>query len=293
MIVIRTAFGFSTTNIKIIAAIILAEVIAIIALALGMNSFLLFLFLLLFGTTGVIYIVSKYVLRPYDEEVQDRLQNSVDQAMKAEKLKSELITNVSHDLKTPLTAIINYSDLLVKQDKNNEYARIIYEKSRKLQHLTEDLFEVSKAQSGNISVNMENLNLMELINQTMAEFDDSGLEFKINIPPVNIMADGKLISRVFENLIGNIIKYSLPGTRVYIDGEEIGQKVHITFKNIASYEMNFDSSEVMERFSRGDQSRTTDGSGLGLAIAQSYTEACGGRLNIDIDGDLFKVTIMF
>jgi signal transduction histidine kinase len=170
---------------------------------------------------------------------------------------------------------------------------VIHEKSRKLQALTEGLFEVSKAQSGNIPVNLEELNVLELINQAMAEFDPQGVDFRINAPDVNITADGKLMSRVFENLLGNIIKYALPNTRAYIDATKQDGEVWITFKNIAAYEMNFDSSEIGERFSRGDASRTTDGNGLGLAIAQSYVAACGGKLSIDIDGDLFKVTITF
>ncbi|MCK9479071.1 MAG: sensor histidine kinase [Firmicutes bacterium] len=222
-----------------------------------------------------------------------RVEASINKEMKAERLKTELITNVSHDLKTPLTAIINYSDLLVKQDEENEYAKIIHQKSQKLKTLTEDLFEVSKAQSGNIAADMESLNIPELIDQTLAEFDEYTVDFRLSLQNVNIFADGKLMSRVFENLIGNIIKYSLPNTRAYIDAFEKDGKAYIMFKNIASYEMNFKSDEMTGRFSRGDTARTTDGSGLGLAIAQSYIQACGGSLSIDTDGDLFKATIIF
>ena len=291
--VFKTLFDFTPLRIKIIAAVLIAELITFIFtwwLAIDGMTGVFLIFMPLF-TAAALYFIIKHVLKPYDDEVESRLQLSLAKEMKAEKLKTELITNVSHDLKTPLTAIINYSDLLVKQDENNEYAKIIYEKSRKLQHLTEDLFEVSKAQSGNITVNMESLKVLELINQTLAEFDEPTVEFKINIPDVSIIADGKLMSRVVENLIGNIMKYSLPNTRAYIDAWEREGKICITFKNIANYEMNFESSEIAERFSRGDTARTTDGNGLGLAIAQSYVEACGGKLIIDVDGDLFKVTV--
>ena len=292
----KTIFDYTPLKIKIIAAILLAELIAVIAatqLILGSLTFWGFLFLLLAGNIGLAFITFNYVIKPYDDEVNVRLRESLATEMKAERLKTELITNVSHDLKTPLTALINYSDLLLKQDEKNEYAKIIYEKSRKLQFLTEDLFEMSKAQSGNINVNMENLKILELINQTLAEFNEHSIDFKINIPDLTIQADGKLMSRALENLIGNIIKYSLPNTRSYIDAYEEGEKVYLTLKNIANYEMNFESGEMMERFSRGDLARTTEGSGLGLAIAQSYVEACGGKLNIEVDGDLFKAALMF
>ena len=295
VVVGKTIFDFTPLSVKIIGAIIVAEFLAIVSVfvAIGSSSILSCLLLLTLFTAGVLYFLLKYVLKPYDDEVTTRLQASVNKEMKAERLKTELITNVSHDLKTPLTAILNYADLLLKQDDTNEYAKIIHEKSRKLQDLTEGLFEVSKAQSGNIAINKETLNLSELINQTLAELDEHSVEFKINIPDVTITADGKLMSRVFENLMGNITKYSLPNTRAYIDAFQEGGKTHITFKNIANYEMNFDSSEITARFARGDASRTTNGSGLGLAIAQSYVEACGGNLTINVDGDLFKVTVVF
>ena len=280
-------------NAKIVIIVLLAEFITMILSMAFRHSVAMYFALMLFCTAGIIYFITQYVLKPYDDEVRERVQSSLAKEMKAEKLKTELITNVSHDLKTPLTSIINYAGLLVKEDDGNEYARAIYEQSQKLKNLTEDLFEVSKAQSGNISVHLENLSIPELIGQTLAEFDHPDLDFKTNIPSLTIRADGKLMSRVFENLLGNIVKYSLPNTRVYIDACQQKQKTYITFKNIANYEMNFDSGEILERFARGDASRTTEGNGLGLAIAQSYTEACGGRLEISVDGDLFKVTLTF
>jgi signal transduction histidine kinase len=248
---------------------------------------------MLLCAAGSLYFLLKHVIKPYDDEVKARLQSSLSKEIQAERLKTELITNVSHDLKTPLTAIINYSDLLLKRDENDEYAKVIYEKSRKLQTLTEDLFEVSKAQSGNISVTPESLSVSALISQTLAELDAHTVDFKVNAAGAVITADGRLMGRVFENLIGNIVKYSLPNTRAYIDAAETDGKVYITFKNIANYEMNFDAGGMTERFSRGDAARTAGGNGLGLAIAQSYVEACGGGLRIDTDGDLFKVTVTF
>jgi signal transduction histidine kinase len=232
-------------------------------------------------------------------KISQGLKSAVNKEIKAERLKTELITNVSHDLKTPLTSIINYADLLSKEtltpDFANGYASIIKEKSEKLKSLTENLFVLSKAQSGNIPVNIEGLDIGELIHQTIAEIgaeNTNNIEFRLNIENIKAAADGKLLSRVFENLILNITKYSLFGTRAYIDSFARKGKVHITFKNIANYEMNFEASDISERFRRGDESRSTDGNGLGLAIAQSYTEAVGGRFEITVDGDLFKVEVV-
>ncbi len=277
-----------------------------VRLIIGLGSFITMIlvtiaaladaYFILFGifiveAIGLIYILLRYVLNPYDDQLKRINYESLQKAMKAERLKTDLITNVSHDLKTPLTAILNYSDLLVKENEDNEYAKVIYEKAQKLKHLTEDLFEVSKVQSGNIVVNNEELDLGELINQSLAEFDDCALRFKVDIDNIKIIADGRLMSRVFGNLIGNMIKYSLDNTRAYIDATKVGLRTVITFKNVASYEMNFKSDEITERFTRGDISRTTEGNGLGLAIAKSYTEACGGKFDVVVDGDLFKVTI--
>jgi signal transduction histidine kinase len=292
----RAIFAYMPLKLKIFGVVLLAELVAVTA-GVGLyrgDASLPFLLLLFLGTAGVFYLVAKHVLKPYDEEVNSRLKTSLERAMKAERLKTELITNVSHDLKTPLTAILNYSDLLLKEGEDNEYAQIIHEKSQKLKSLTEDLFEVSKAQSGNIQVNSEKLDVAELIRQTLAEFDELQLPFKIRLEEgCCILADGKLMSRVFENIIGNIVKYSLENTRAYIDAAAQDGEINITFKNIANYEMNFEASEMAERFARGDEARTTDGNGLGLAIAKSYTEVCGGRLEVGFDGDLFKVSLWF
>lgn len=228
---------------------------------------------------------------------------SLENQMKSERMKSELITNVSHDLKTPLTSIINYVTLLKRDDLSNEeikdYVGILDRKTQRLKTIIEDLFEASKMASGSVELNIEKVEVTALLNQALAEFEEkiqnSSLTFKINTPKQKIYADldGKKIWRVFENLINNALKYSQPNTRVYIDLSEQENKVILTIKNIASYEMDFDVDEIFERFKRGDKSRHTEGSGLGLAIAKSIVELHGGSLNIEIDGDLFKSIVQF
>ena len=235
--------------------------------------------------------------------MKEGIKKSVDNEMKSERLKSELITNVSHDLKTPLTSIINYVNLLKKQDISQEervaYIEVLDRKSQRLKVLIEDLFDASKMSSGSVELNIEKVDVIALLKQAMGEFDEkiknSSLIFKVNTPSekVYVNLDGKKTWRVFENLITNILKYSLPNTRVYIDLIEEENKVKIIMKNISAYEMEFDVSEIFERFKRGDKSRSTEGSGLGLAIAKSIVELQGGKMNIEIDGDLFKVSIEF
>ena len=235
--------------------------------------------------------------------ISEGLKNSVEKEIKAERMKAELITNVSHDLKTPLTAILNYADLLSKEsltpDYANDYVKVIKEKSSKLKNLTQDLFDISKAQSGNIKVQNERLDLALLIKQALGEAEeklsaaDLDIRFRVTGGAAEIIGDGNLLSRVAENLIGNIVKYALAGTRVYIDLSAAEGQVTATFKNIAGYEMDFEADSLTERFVRGDAARSTEGSGLGLAIAKSYVEACGGQLSLTIDGDLFKVQLTF
>lgn len=231
------------------------------------------------------------------------MQNALQNAIRAERMKSELITNVSHDLKTPLTSILNYSDLLCQEqlapEEANDYAKIIHEKSIRLKNLTSDLFDISKVQSGVERIDCERLDANTLVRQALAELEqsisESGLIIKTNLPDheLFIWADGKKMSRVLENLLGNCMKYAMPKTRVYITVTEENDTVEMELKNIAGYEMNFKAEEIIERFMRGDSSRSTEGSGLGLAIAKSYVEACGGVFNVTIDGDLFKVNILF
>ncbi len=231
--------------------------------------------------------------------IRDGIKKSVEHEVRAERMKTELITNVSHDLKTPLTSIINYAELLNKENltpsEANDYVKIIMSKSQRLKNLTQDLFDISKVQSGNENFNIEKIDVSMLLKQVLGENDKeikkTSLDFKTNIEDeVYVMADGKKLARVFENLINNILKYSMEHTRVYISLKK-NDKAEIEFKNISSYQMDFDEDEITERFIRGDESRSREGSGLGLAIAKSYIEAFGGSLKVRTDGDLFKVII--
>ena len=233
----------------------------------------------------------------------DGMQAALQNEVRAERMKSELITNVSHDLKTPLTSILNYSDLLGKMDltpeEANDYARIIYQKGLRLKNLTSDLFDISKVQSGAEQIISERLDACTLARQALAEQDkavqESGLTVKAAIPEreLPIWADGRKLSRVLENLISNCVKYALKGTRVFLSVTEENGRAIIELKNTANYEMDFAADEITERFVRGDAARSTEGSGLGLAIAKSYTEACGGTFDVSVDGDQFKVRIGF
>ncbi|WP_289681758.1 sensor histidine kinase [Romboutsia ilealis] len=236
-------------------------------------------------------------------EIGETVNIAVEERLKSERMKNELITNVSHDLKTPLTAIINYISLMKKEDIQpkhiNDYVQVLDKRSQRLKILIEDLFEASKIGSNNIELNLEENDINQLLTQTLVEMEDyinkSKLDFIVNTPDkeVYILADGKKTFRVFENIISNILKYSLEKTRVYIDLVESDEKVHISFKNISKYQLNFDPDEITERFTRGDLSRNTEGSGLGLAIAKGLIEAQGGELKVDIIGDLFIVNIDF
>jgi signal transduction histidine kinase len=232
----------------------------------------------------------------------DGLKNAMDSKVKSERMKTELITNVSHDLKTPLTSIITYVDLLKKEGLQSEnagkYLNIIDAKSLRLKALTEDLFEAAKATSGNITVNAETLDVVSLLRQGLGELSDkieaSGLIFRTNFSAEKlfVFADGKLLWRVIENLISNALKYALTGSRVYLDISEASGQVTFNIKNISAYELNVEEEELMERFKRGDASRHSEGSGLGLSIAKSLTELQGGNFHIEIDGDLFKAIIV-
>ncbi len=247
------------------------------------------------------------IFNPLKEELSDiqtGFKRAVDEEVKSQKMKTELITNVSHDLKTPLTAIITYVDLLKREDLTEEerdsYIRILEKKSLRLKALIEDLFEISKATTHNVQMHIEDVDLVNLMKQVRFEMEDkiqdSGLDFRFQLPDEKVILplDSQKMYRVIENLMNNIVKYGLKGSRVYIDlkRQENG-RVIVTMKNISATELNFDPSEITERFVRGDLSRNTEGSGLGLAIAQSFVELQGGTLTIDIDGDLFKAIIIF
>lgn len=227
----------------------------------------------------------------------------VERRMKSEHLKTELLTNVSHDIKTPLTSIINYVDLLKKTDPQpkeaREYADVLERQSNRLKKLLEDLIEASKASTGNITVELAPTDAAELLRQAVGEYSErltaQSLETVLRIggESCTITADGRLLWRVFDNLLGNVVKYAMPGTRVYLDLTEQGGQSSIVVKNISREALNIDTDELMERFVRGDASRATEGSGLGLSIARSLTECMGGRFELSVDGDLFKVTLRF
>ena len=243
-------------------------------------------------------------------KVSEGIALAVNERMKSEHFKTELITNVSHDIKTPLTSIINYVDLIKKEELQDEklqsYVDVLDRQSARLKKLIEDLMEASKASTGNLTVNLEECDIEVLMTQVIGEFEErlqkNQLEVVVNKPdhPVKMMADGRHMWRVLDNLLNNACKYSLPGSRVYISLQEeqtsLQQKQRdavIVFKNISKTALNIPSEELMERFVRGDSSRNTEGSGLGLSIAQSLTELMHGSMKLEIDGDLFKVTLRF
>lgn len=229
------------------------------------------------------------------------LDSAISSEIRSERMKTELISNVSHDIKTPLTSIITYVDLLKNEKINNpkamEYIGIIERKAQRLKVLTTDLFEAAKATSGAIAVELETLDLGALIRQGLGEMNDkisaSGLDFRVSMQeePLYISADGRLMWRVLENLISNAVKYALPNSRVYVDVTADDTNAVLVMKNISAYELNIPANELMERFTRGDESRNSEGSGLGLNIANSLTSLQKGTFQIEIDGDLFKVIV--
>lgn len=239
----------------------------------------------------------------YLNDIAGGFSNAIEENLKSERMKTELITNVSHDLKTPLTSIINYVDLLkaenIENEKAKEYIEVLDNKSQRLKKLTEDLVEASKASSGNIKLTMEKLKVKELIHQVTGEFEDKfearKLETILSYPEENvfILADSRYLYRVLENIYSNIAKYAKEDTRVYVDIVKNNKKVLIAIKNISKEQLNISADELMQRFVRGDSSRNTEGSGLGLSIAKSLTELQGGSFDIYLDGDLFKVVIEF
>ncbi len=240
--------------------------------------------------------------------VEDGLEEAIQKQMKSERMKTELITNVSHDIKTPLTSIINYVDLLKREtaeigkadpDKVTEYLEVLDQKSQRLKILTEDVVEASRISSGNIVLENTKIDLVETLIQIEGEYSEklseSNLKFVKTMPepPVTIFADGRRVWRVFGNLYQNVAKYAMPNTRVYVSLEKEDGKAVFTMKNISEASLNIDADELTERFIRGDESRTTEGSGLGLSIAKSLTETMNGKFDIYLDGDLFKVIVVF
>lgn len=234
------------------------------------------------------------------QKIQKGFKKAVQEEVKSERMKTELITNVSHDLKTPLTAIITYVDLLKSEEdpqKRKDYLEVLEKKSLRLKVLIEDLFEISKATSKNVTMNFMKVDIVGLLKQVGLECDEkikgAHLEFRWNLPEgkVVMLLDSQKTYRIFENLIVNITKYAMPHTRVYVDLTDEGGQVSISMKNVSAAELNFNTDEITDRFVRGDASRNTEGSGLGLAIAKSFTELQYGTLKISTDADLFKVVI--
>lgn len=235
--------------------------------------------------------------------VSSGISLAVEERMKSERFRTELITNVSHDIKTPLTSIINYVDLMKKEEIRDEtlleYMAVLDRQSARLKKLIEDLMEASKASTGNLPVNLEVCDAAVMLSQVVGEFEDRAkaneLELIVTKPetPAYIMADGRHLWRILDNLMSNVCKYTMPGTRVYIDLEVFRGMVIMTFRNISVSQLNISSEELMERFVRGDSSRNTEGSGLGLSIAQSLASLMNGNMAIQIDGDLFKAIVSF
>ena len=248
--------------------------------------------------TGVLKQMAEYI-----NDIAGGFTNAIEQSLKSERLKTELITNVSHDIKTPLTSIINYVDLLkqenIEDEKIKQYIDILNQKSLRLKKLIEDLVEASKVSSGNVKLNIEVIDLKELLAQTLGEFEDRFETKKLKIDlemlkeEVKIKADNRYMYRVIENLFSNITKYSIDNSRVYISLTKQNDRIKLEIKNISKDKLNITPDELMQRFVRGDKSRYTEGSGLGLSIAKSLTEMQGGKFDINIDGDLFKVIIEY
>jgi len=228
------------------------------------------------------------------------MNKAVEQRMKSERLKTELITNVSHDIKTPLTSIVSYVDLLKKEElppAAGEYLAVLDRQANRLKKLTEDLVEASKASTGNIAVSLEPIVVNEIIHQAIGDYDEKlaagRLEVIVNTYEGNLMAlaDGRLLWRVLDNLLSNVCKYAMAGTRVYVDLAAQDHQILLSIKNISRDPLNISADELMERFVRGDTSRHTEGSGLGLNIAKSLMDLMGGGFNLSVDGDLFKAEL--
>ena len=243
------------------------------------------------------------------KEAENRLENieaamakSVEKQVQAERLKAELLTNMSHDLKTPLTSMVGYTDLLKQEelsDQARDYVEAISLKQEQLKDMIQDLFDLSKAASGSEQLNLEILDMNRLLEQTLGDMEDAiansgrDIRSKLSQEPVLFCGDNLKMYRVVQNLLENALKYSMENTRIYIETKRQGDRIRTEMKNIASYEMDFAPEEIMERFVRGDKARTTQGHGLGLAIASAYAANMGGKLEIEIDGDLFKVIMEF
>ncbi|HIU77250.1 MAG TPA: HAMP domain-containing histidine kinase, partial [Candidatus Pelethocola excrementipullorum] len=234
--------------------------------------------------------------------IESVMKKSVEKQVQAERMKIDLVTNVSHDLKTPLTSMVGYTDLLKKEPLSEEamdYVDVISAKQEQLKDMIQDLFELSKATSNSDQLVIETLDMKKLLEQILADMGDaitqSDLIFRkvFSEEPLLFPGDNSKMYRVVQNLLENALKYSMSGTRIYVEARKVKEKVQLIIKNISAYEMDFTPDEVVERFNRGDKSRSTEGHGLGLAIASSFAQNMGGKMSVDIDGDLFKVILSF
>ena len=242
-------------------------------------------------------------LRDSLNQIDAGLKAAVEEAVRSQRMKTQLITNVSHDLKTPLTSIVSYVDLLKRKDlaeeEKREYIEILDQKSQRLKVLVEDLFEMSKASSGDMPLSYQQLNLVALVREVVVEhelgMDEKGLKLNLSYisDQINVQLDGQKTYRILSNLMSNITKYAMPKTRVYISISKDEEEVLLEFKNTSAVELTYQGEELMERFVREDRARTTEGSGLGLAIAKSLTELQKGTMKVDAEADLFKVRLSF
>ena len=236
-------------------------------------------------------------------DIQAGIEIALAERTKSERMKTELITNVSHDIKTPITSIINYVDLLGKEniesEKVNEYLEVLNRQSLRLKKLVEDIIEAAKITTGNINLNMEEVDAKVLLDQSIGEFAERLKEKQIEVvvssseEKMMLLADNRYLWRVFDNIMSNIVKYAKADTRAYVDLKKEDDKLRFIFRNTSREQLNITPDELMERFVRGDKSRYTDGNGLGLSIASSLTKAMGGSMNLTIDGDFFKVILEF
>ncbi len=282
--------------------IIISAILMLIAVLSTLVGLLLLTLLIAIIELVLIYFLLKANQKDFDE-IQLGHDSNISEKIKTERLKVDLITNVSHDLKTPLTSIISYIELLGKEDDLSpaarDYLQILSQKSQRLSTIVSDLLDLSKASSGNMPLNIEKLDLKRLCEQTLADMDDrikaAPLDFKLKLAtePLFIEADGKKLYRVLQNLIDNALKYSLAGSRVYIDLWAENNRAKMIIKNTAAYEMDFDAEEIAQRFTRADKSRSSEGNGLGLAIAATFCQNFQGNFDLEIDGDLFKVKLDF
>lgn len=282
--------------------VLLTAMFSFIVLISGIFIFTPFIFILPVLEIVLIYWYVKYNNKTYDE-INKGFKESLEEQMKSERMKIELVTNVSHDLKTPLTSIISYVDLLSKEENLSEsardYIKVLSEKSDRLKNIVSDLFDLAKSNSGDINLHLETIDMKTLIEQILGDIEDdierAGHKIKMKLPEtsVEIAADSNRLYRVIQNVLDNALKYSLNGTRIFIEMEKREGRGIINIKNTASYEIDFTAEEILQRFNRGDKARTADGSGLGLSIAESFTNVSGGSFKVDIDGDTFKVIISF